>query len=80
MEFAPLRALLPADLQRVADELLAQKAHSNEKTMVARPDALVEFLRVEYAAGQAAREQVPVVRVAGLKEGLDGVLRQQLLK
>jgi hypothetical protein len=75
MEFAPLRALLPVDLQAVVEELLTQKAHSNEKTMVARPGALVEFLREEYAAGRAAREGLPVARVAGLGEALDAVLR-----
>lgn len=79
MEFAPLRALLPAELQGVVDDLLAQKAHSNEKTMVARPAALVEFLAAEYAAGQAARAGLPVARPTGLHEALEAVLRQQLL-
>ncbi len=80
MEFALLRPLLPADLQGAVDELLTQKADSNEKTMVARPAALVEFLRAEYAAGQAARETLPVVRPAGLGEALDEVLRQQVAR
>nr|GFC10416.1 hypothetical protein [Tanacetum cinerariifolium] len=55
MKFEPLRALLPSDLQGAVDALLARKAHSNEKTTVARPAALVAFLAAEYAAGQAAR-------------------------
>jgi len=78
MEFAPLRALLPSDLQRAVEELLAQKAFSNEKTVVAQPAALVEFLRAEYAAGQAARVGLPVARPTGLGEALDAVLRQQV--
>ena len=78
MEFAPLRELLPADLHGVADDLLAQKAFSNEKTMVARPAALVAFLATEYAAGQTARESLPVTRNAGIGEALDVVLRQQV--
>ena len=78
MEFAPLRALLPADLQGIADELLAQKTLSNEKTVVARPAALVAFLASEYAAGQAAREALPVARATGLGDALDAVLRQQV--
>ena len=80
MEFAPLRALLPSDLQSIVNELLAQKAFSNEKTAVARPAALVEFLRAEYAAGQAAREALPVARPTGLGEALDAVLRQQIAR
>nr|WP_255555058.1 nucleotidyltransferase domain-containing protein [Hymenobacter sp. BT559] len=78
MEFAPLRTLLPAELQGVVDELLAQKAYSNEKTTAARPVALVEFLGAEYAAGQVARERLPIVRPAGLVEALDAVLREQV--
>lgn len=74
MELAPLRALLPADLQGAVEELLAQKAHSNEKTMVARPAALAAFLAAEYAAGQAAREALPVQRGDDIKKGLDKVL------
>ncbi|NML63918.1 nucleotidyltransferase domain-containing protein [Hymenobacter sp. RP-2-7] len=76
MEFQPLRALLPAELQGAIDELLAQKAHSNEKTTVPRAAALVEFLAAEYAAGQAARDRLPAVRPAGLGEALDAVLRE----
>jgi predicted nucleotidyltransferase len=75
MEFIPLRALLPADLQDVVEELLKQKAFSNEKTTVARPAALVDFLAAEYAAGQAVREALPVARVAGLHEELDAVFQ-----
>ncbi|TVT43022.1 nucleotidyltransferase domain-containing protein [Hymenobacter setariae] len=78
MEFAPLRELLPAYLQGAVDELLAQKAHSNEKTMVARPGTLVEFLAAEYAAGQAARAALPVVRGENLNEPLDALFRQLL--
>jgi predicted nucleotidyltransferase len=78
MEFAPLRALLPTDLQDVVEKLLAQKAYSNEKTTVARPAALAAFLAEEYAAGQAVRAALPVARVAGLNEALDAVLRQQV--
>jgi predicted nucleotidyltransferase len=76
MEFAPLRALLPADLQAVVEGLLAQKAHSNEKTLVPRPAALVAFLAAEYAAGQAAREGLPVVRSEKIAAALDGLLRE----
>jgi predicted nucleotidyltransferase len=75
MEFAPLRELLPLDLNGVVEELLAQKAHSNEKTMVARPAALAAFLGEEYAAGQAAREALPVAKASGLNEALDSVLQ-----
>jgi len=78
MEFAPLRVLLPADLQGVIEELLAQKAQATEKTTIARPAALASFLAEEYAAGQAARETLPVVRVEKLSEPL-GVLFQQVL-
>ena len=78
MEFAPLRELLRSELQDVVEELLAQKALSDEKTTVARPAALVDFLATEYAAGQAAREGLPVARAAGLGEALDMVLRQQV--
>jgi predicted nucleotidyltransferase len=73
MEFAPLRAMLPADLQGVVAELLAQKAHANEKTRIARPAALVAFLAAEYAAGQAARATLPTARNAGLGEALDAI-------
>jgi predicted nucleotidyltransferase len=75
MEFAPLRAWLPANLEQVVDELLAQKAHSNEKTTVARPNTLIEFLAAEYAAGQAARAGLPVARGEKLATALDELLR-----
>jgi len=80
MEFAPLRVLLPDDLQEIVDELLAQKAHSNEKTMVARPAALVAFLAAEYAAGQAARESLPMARNAALGEALARLLQRLVLE
>lgn len=75
MEFAPLRELLPIDLQGTVAELLAQKAHSNEKTMVPRPAALVAFLAAEYAAGPVAREALPVGRGNDNKEVLEAILR-----
>ena len=71
MEFAPLRQLLPPDLLGVVNELLVQKAVSNEKTMVTRPAALVAWLAEEYAAGQAAREALPVARGEGVGDKLD---------
>ncbi len=80
MEFAPLREVLPADLQGVVNALLAQKAVSNEKTTVACPAALVTWLAAEYAAGQAARPELPVARGAGepLTQALDELLRAWL--
>lgn len=75
MEFAPLRELLPAGFQATANELLAQKTFSNEKTTVARPAALAEFLAAEYAAGQAAREALPVARSERAGEALDAVFQ-----
>jgi predicted nucleotidyltransferase len=75
MEFAPLRELLPTDLQSIVDYLLAQKAVSNEKTLVVRPAALVAFLAAEYVAGQAARAALPVARAAGVGGALDAVLQ-----
>jgi predicted nucleotidyltransferase len=76
MEFAPLRAGLPADLQGVVDELLAQKVVAVEKAVVTVPVELREFLEQEYAAGQAAREALPVTRGT---VGLDAVF-QNLIK
>jgi predicted nucleotidyltransferase len=76
MEFAPLRALLPADLQEVVAELLAQKALATEKTLVAQPTALVAFLTAEYAAGQAARAGLPVAQGEKIGEVLDSVLHE----
>ncbi len=78
MEFAPLRTLLPAELQGAVEELLAQKAVATEKTTVPRPTALAGFLGAEYAAGQAAREALPLTRPMGLGEALDAVLRRQV--
>jgi predicted nucleotidyltransferase len=75
MEFAPLRALLPAKLHPTADELLARKATANEKTLVPRPVALVEFLQAELAAGQAARETLPVLRPGNGVRELDAVFQ-----
>lgn len=79
MEFAPLRELLPADLQGVVDGLLAQKAASNEKTVVPRPATLVAFLTAELAAGQAARDGLTVERQVGLPEALDALFQQLIL-
>ena len=78
MEFAPLRALLPAALDTEVDELLQRKAGANEKTMVTRPEALAVFLRDELAAGQAARESLPVVRAGGAAAELDALFRTLL--
>lgn len=75
MEFAPLRELLPAELQATADELLARKAVANEKTMVPHPTALVEFLQQELAAGQAARETLPVLRPGQVASELDVIFQ-----
>jgi predicted nucleotidyltransferase len=76
MEFAPLRELLPLDLHGIVNQMLAQKAHSNEKTMVARPAALGTFLAAEYAAGQAARERLPVRRGEDIKGVLNKILQE----
>ncbi|WP_375417414.1 DNA polymerase beta superfamily protein [uncultured Hymenobacter sp.] len=78
MEFARLRALLPADLAGEVDELLRRKAHANEKTMVARPVALADFLQDELAAGQAAREGLPVPRGGRDSTELDVLFRALL--
>jgi predicted nucleotidyltransferase len=78
MTFAPLRALLPDALQDIVNELLAQKAYSNEKTVVVRHGALVDFLEKEYAAGQAAREGLPVLRGEKLNEPLNSLFRKLL--
>lgn len=75
MEFAPLRAVLPEELQSLAEELLAQKAVAVEKAVVSVSEALREFLEQEYAAGQAAREALPLQR--GAVE-LDELFRQLL--
>ncbi len=78
MEFAPLRALLPVALEPVVSGLLATKASANEKTTVPRPAELVAFLESEFAAGQAAREGLPLVRTGGATTELD-TLFQALL-
>lgn len=76
MEFAPLRELLPVDLQAVVNDLLAQKAASNEKTVVPRPAALVAFLTAEFAAGQAARDKLAMERQMDLPAALDALFQQ----
>ena len=78
MEFAPLRALLPAALEHEVTALLAAKATANEKTTVPRPVALSEFLREELAAGQAARDTLPVLRGPGAAAELDALFRELL--
>lgn len=78
MEFAPLRELLPAALQPDVAALLARKATADEKTRVAQPAALVEFLQAELAAGQAARDTLPVLRPGNVASELD-VLFQALI-
>ena len=77
MEFAPLRALLPAALEAEAAALLAAKATANEKTTVPRPAGLVAFLRAEYAAGQAARETLPTPRES-VAPAADALFRELL--
>jgi len=79
MEFAPLRTLLPPDLQVAVDELLARKTHAHEKTLVARPAALAAFLAAEYVAGQAAREQLPVRQGDKTDAQLAEILKQIVL-
>jgi predicted nucleotidyltransferase len=64
MEFAPLRAVLPNELQGLVDELLAQKTVAVEKAMVPVFEVLRAFLEQEHAAGQLAREELPVTRGA----------------
>ena len=76
MEFAPLRVLLPPDLQGLIDNLLGQKAVAVEKAAMTTPAALRTFLQAEYVAGQAARENLPVERREGLGERLDELFRQ----
>ncbi|GAB3845824.1 nucleotidyltransferase domain-containing protein [Hymenobacter terrigena] len=75
MEFASLRALLPKELAPAIDELLHEKSTANEKTTVLRPGAVVAFLEEEYAAGQAARESLPVLRTGTITENIDEVFR-----
>ena len=78
MAFAPLRALLPAALETEVAALLLAKASADEKTAVPRPDALGAFLQQEWAAGQAAREVLPVIRGAAVAGELDALFRQLL--
>jgi predicted nucleotidyltransferase len=78
MEFAPLRDVLPADLQSIVTGLLGQKAVAVEKAVISLPEALRDFLRLEYEAGQAAREALPVARGAGVADELDGLFRELL--
>ena len=79
MELRLLLALLPSELQGTVEELLAQKALATEKTLVPRPAALVDFLTAEHAAGQDAREALPVGAEPGIGEALDARLPQLLL-
>ena len=76
MELALLRALLPAALEADVTVLLTAKALAVEKAAVARPAALAAFLAEEYAAGQAARELLPVPRGAGVAHALDALFRE----
>ncbi|NVO29693.1 nucleotidyltransferase domain-containing protein [Hymenobacter lapidiphilus] len=78
MEFAPLRALLPPALEAEVDELLQRKAGANEKTTVARPEAVTAFLRAELAAGQVAKESLPVIRAGSAASELDALFQQML--
>ena len=78
MEFVPLRVLLPAALEPEVAALLAAKAAATEKTTVARPAALSAFLREELAAGQAARNGLPLGRGAGAAGELDALFRALL--
>ena len=77
MDFGSLRELLPTDLQVIVEEIFTQKAIINERTMVLRPAALVDFLVAEHAAGLAARELLPVARGTAepLIQALDELLR-----
>jgi len=76
MEFGLLREFLPTKLSAAVDELLHEKAVSNEKATVARPAALLEFLAEEYAAGQAARAELLVAKLPSPTAAFDGLLRQ----
>ncbi len=64
--------------QLPVEELLAQKATATEKTAVARPAAVVAFLAAEFAAGQAAREGLPVQRTTNLAHDLDALFQALL--
>jgi predicted nucleotidyltransferase len=78
MEFALLRAVLPAGLSDEVEALLLRKATANEKTLVARPGDVADFLQQELKAGQAARETLPVLRGAGVAEALDALFLKLL--
>ena len=75
MEFAPLRALLPAALENEVAALLVTKASANEKTAVPRSPTLNEFLREEFVAGQAARDTLPVLRGSNVASELNALFR-----
>ena len=76
MEFAPLREVLPVELEEIVHKLLVQKALANEQTTVPRPAALVAWVAAEYAAGQAARATLPVAQAAErLTQTLSELLR-----
>lgn len=76
MEFAALRVLLPPDLAAEVDALLLLKARADEWTLLAPPATLTDFLRDEFAAGQAAREELPVRQNAWAKDTLDHLFRE----
>jgi predicted nucleotidyltransferase len=78
MEFAPLRELLPQDLDESVAALLRQKAQANEKTVVELPAALREFLQQELAAGQEARLSLPTPRSGSGTDELGIVFRALL--
>ncbi|GAA4047932.1 nucleotidyltransferase domain-containing protein [Hymenobacter glaciei] len=78
MEFALLRELLPAALETEVAALLAAKASANEKTRVRQPAVLPNFLQEELAAGQAAREILPVPRSTSAAGELDALFRALL--
>ena len=78
MEFTPLRELLPSSLEPEVAALLVAKTAADEKTTVPRPRALSDFLRKELAAGQAARDALPVLRGRDAASGLDELFRALL--
>jgi predicted nucleotidyltransferase len=78
MEFTPLRALLPVALKDEVTALLATKATADEKTTVPRPAALVALLQQEFAAGQTARESLPVPHGATVAPALNALFQELL--
>jgi len=81
MELTPLRKLLPAELQGIVDNLLSQKASSNERTMLLLPAALAAFLAAENAAALVARDALPLQRSEEqLMLALNALLQLQLEK